>query len=888
MMKGKNLLLASVLAILTLASCGGDPATSSGNSSSGGSAGGGSSSSGGGSSSITHDEPLANGVLDYQGASTEEKAEILATMEEYAMDHHLAGIPLYDDAGYQLFSPRITLASNTFIPNYGFGISDSTLNPSGNMYNGQTATANGLTYPNYYNSYATEDSGTFNYWNSNGEDVSGKNAMITASFFSVTMNETRNGYVWRNDLSKTERPIMLDENGNEQEYTDGATSRFWRIYPYTVADEEETGRNFRYAISRNSSLYDTWNNVGIELEDYLVPFKVMLDNGFIRASTLITDSSGFAGAYDYLYGDANTRDWANVGIQINEELGCIDFEFITPKTQFYAMYNLSSSLFSPIPQAYLDQIGGPTRYGVIGSSSNPLNNVDNLLSCGQYIVDSWEQEVLTVYSRNELFFRAEATSFAGYTERVYPQNEEGAYNDFINGRLDDITVPSQYISQHTSDPLAHRTLGQTTLKINVNSCTPEQWEYYFGVAGTAYVHQPSNYWDVKPIMSNDNFLDGVFFSIDRQTLAQMTGHNVALGYLSDAYMLDAETDLSYRGTPAGQRVLSRYTDVNANGYDPSLAEQLFRIAIEEELAKGTMERGDYVTIYFKWRYQRTIDEIGEVLAQNIEEPFNRAASEYGIELDVYNEVAGPSYADCYTKMDQGEYDFAEGAITGNVLNPIEFMSVVCTNERSQGFTVNWGDRTDIVNEDDPLVYDDMRWSYDAFYVAANGAAIVREGLIIDPVTAGTSSFAENGTTTFVFDLPGMTDDEGNLLINYNASFLWMQLGHNGSPSDYYYPSFLEMIDDVYMWDLGWEFSIDTATLSSYVTSLASNTPDITFDSVILTLGYEAEYAGVVRSSMCSMTVSYTDCGLSATGEVASIALPSVNYGSVGTLSGFAA
>ena len=86
-----------------------------------------SSSSGGGAGSTTSSStgvdysknPLANGVYDWtekpadmsQSDWVDYQSNLLYKMEDYAMRHHLAGIPLYDDASLELFSPRITLAS---------------------------------------------------------------------------------------------------------------------------------------------------------------------------------------------------------------------------------------------------------------------------------------------------------------------------------------------------------------------------------------------------------------------------------------------------------------------------------------------------------------------------------------------------------------------------------------------------------------------------------------------------------------------------------------------------------------------------------------------------------------------------------------------------------
>lgn len=880
-MKKKLLLGVALVACgaMVLAGCG-DP----GNTTTSTSIGSGSTSSG-----PTLDVPLAEGVYNFQGADPTQKAELVAKMEQYAVDHHLAGIPLYDDAGYEMYSPRITLGSNTYIPNYGFGLLDGSLNTTGNMYNGSTAQANGLAYPDYFHSYNNLDSGTFNYWDSDGEDVSGRYGMVATSLFSVKMNDTNDGYVWRGELSKTDRPIMLDENGNEVEYHEGDTSRFWRVKVFTSEDESTPagqGRHFRYAMSENATqtvpgsdqtFYEKYNNRGIQLEDYLTPYKAILDNGFRRAGEMVTEANGFYGASTYLY--SAQKDWSEVGIQINEEEGSIDYTFITPQTQFYAMYNVSSSLYSPVPQEFLTDIGGASKYGLIGGTTDPAKNVSNVISTGMFVLDLWEQGVETVYSRNELYNRPTENHLKGYTERVYTgeRYDEQVFQDFLAGKLDNATVPSARTSEYANNPRSFRTLGQTTLKINLNSTTEEQWEYFFGVNGTASQSTSiKDYWDVKPIMSNSNFLDGVFFAMNRQELAGAMGRNPALGYLGNAYMIDPEKEVSYRGSDAGKAVLQPFIDAAGNeyGYNASLAESLFEAALKELVAEGAYEAhapgGTTIEIMYYWRYQRTIDQIGNYIEGYIEGPFNRAAEElgYDITIDIINEVAGSTYNACYDRMKTGRFDFAEGAITGKVLNPTDFMSIVSsTTALNAGFSTNWGPRTDIVEPDNYIEYQDVAFSFDAFYTAANGAAIVVDGLNTAPVTAqGASINEETGNIDFTLNIVPLLDDNFMNLVNVEAQYIWLMLTDaSGGTSTYYQPNFMlgavSGVDDPNYGEFVWTISYRKDDLASSARSLASNESDREFTGIRVVFGVNASYSGVESLSNVMLDASFLDLGI---------------------------
>ncbi|MCQ2798494.1 MAG: ABC transporter substrate-binding protein [Bacilli bacterium] len=867
-----KVIMSSAIMVLMLASCGGGNKTSGGNN---------------GSSKPNGGETLryekANGIFNYSAASVSEKSKILGQLENYAMRHHLAGIPLYDDAGYELFSPRIKLASNDYIPNYGFGVGESSLDPAGKMYNDTVFDSSKSLYPSYFQSYATEDSGTFNYWNSTGADVAGKNGMITASYFGVTMNPNADGYHWRGELARVDNPIPLDKDGNEIPYTEGMTSRFWRVPVWTDKNASQAnGRKFEYSVAPGSKWASKYTGRKIVLDDYLTPFKVMLDNGFVRASGLIDDASGFAGASDYLYQSGTTKSWDGekksyfdgVGVKKNEKEQSMDFAFITPQTRFYAKYNTASGLYSPMPEDFLVDIGngnaaaGAKNFGMIGTSTDPKQNCDNLLSCGAYNVISWEQDKQTVYQKNPTYNNASEIKYEGYVETGF-KDEDQAFQSFLNGMLDEVSVPSKEVKNYSTDKMAHKTDGSTVIKINVNACTKEQWEHYFGKNGTAYPHtNEKNYWEVKPIMSNPDFLDGLYFCMDRKILADKTGHNPAYGYLSEAYKIDPETDLSFRDTEEGKAVTADYENVKENGipgYSTSMAQQLFTNAIKKLVADGDYDEDENIKLTFLWRKDEGLQNIGQTLKEFMETPFNAAAKKlgYSMTLTIENKVAGSSYTDAYSKMDQGEFDFAEGAITGNVLNPISFMSVICTNELSQGFTTNWGDDTSKVTAN-PCEYDNKSWSYDALYTAANGAAICANGEAVPPVYQGSAEHGyvdDKGTTVEVgFETPDIYDDDDNPLVDYEVSYVWFQYANGAANTGYYWPVGLgntvkfKPANDGHL-----TFTINKGAVQNYANSCA-NAAKTDIDTFVFVVGFKCSFTGVEKTVMAQRNIPLEDIG----------------------------
>ena len=142
MNKKKMIMLPLVSLGLVLASCGDQPGTSTSSNQSSGGGENSSQTSGGGAYDpgevVLPEAPtgnLANGTYDFTQLNWKERSKILASLEYYALRNHSAGIPLYDDATYEQFSKRITLPSQKYLTNYGFGTSYGTIDGEGQMYN---------------------------------------------------------------------------------------------------------------------------------------------------------------------------------------------------------------------------------------------------------------------------------------------------------------------------------------------------------------------------------------------------------------------------------------------------------------------------------------------------------------------------------------------------------------------------------------------------------------------------------------------------------------------------------------------------------------------------------------------------------------------------------
>ena len=851
-MKVKHtLLLGLVGAALVLTGCGGMAPTSSSSSSSSEQSKSGESSeqsqstessSSSASSATSSGDPFdpseyspAFGTKDYSTVSWQEKSKILAALETYTLRNHTGGIPLYDDASYEQFSQRALngLPSRKYLTNYGFGVGYGDFKGS-RMMNTAEIVESVEEWKDYFHGYTSTDSGTFNGWDATGADVSDRMSMITSSYFGVKANKDYTSYSWLGSLSLDDAPIMLDADGNVVEnYGEEDLSQFWRVRVHT-------GEGYTYHTAPTSKWKSKYDGRQVQLQDYLTPFKAMLDNKLVRASELVSDTSGFQGAMEYYYLNTKTEDsWKSVGIQINEKENAIEFAFIQPQSMFRARTSLSSMLYSPVPAEFLTDIKGASNYGLRTSSDDNYAVFDNILSFGAYIPEYWQKDNRIVYKANPDYYEADDFHYAGYTEDVYA-GESGpktAYEAFLANKLDEVSIPVEYLEAHKNDTNVLRTEGSTIIKLNVNSTTADEWEYYFGESGSITTHKKKDYWSSEPIMANSDFLDGVYFAINRKELADAAGRNPATAYLSNAYMLDPTGTVSYRASAAGKSVLADYETAAGNEYcySKDLAGQYFRAAAETLIANGDYDKGDEIHVKAIYRYQNTIENLGKYIQDYIEKTFN----EYCGDLLTFHydmEVGGNSYTDAYTRMDHGEFDFAEGAISGNVLNPLEFMNT-CSSVKNinQGFNLNWGHRTDVMGEDtvpvfytDPITGEKLSWAYDALWNASQGFTPVDEG-VATPVGYDQSLSEEGNNVRYTcYFSQAAVDDDGNSVYDFSIhDFAIISSANAGGFDGGYYvdvkfnPKSVReggnVSDDAYLF-----FDVPKATIESNCAQVAKN------------------------------------------------------------------
>ena len=701
--------------------------------------------------------PLANGIKSFSSYTPtfyEDRTEMLAALEAYAYRTGINGLSLFENGSTNLYSERLVLGTENYIPGYGFGTLTEGAITADLEYESNPA------WKRYYHTLNSKDPGTLNVFDADGSEVSDFFAYISANYYDTFMNDTKDGYVWVPELAKTMPEAVNDDDGN-------GTATKWRFEVRTGAD------GLKYSTLSTIPSRAAFNNRPVELEDYITPYKLLLtqSNGLFRGSEMANKSTdavvGVKAFYNATANGFNENLWDSVGIKAYEENGksYLEFEFVDEQTPFFAMYYMViyGEAAMPIPQEFIDLVTLQNYLGYnLTATETPM---DNALSLGAYNLESWIQDQEIVYKKNPNFVFADTKyNIEGVHFRILPamqEDNEAAFNEFLAGHTDAASIPQTRLNEYRSDPRARKTTGSVVFKLNMNATDAETWEYLFGEDGVITQTPKSEYWEVKPALGNAHFRQGLQLSIDRNTFANARGSIASIDFLSTAYMSDPESGIAYSNSDAHKKVVAPLTEgTDGAGYSLELARDYFRVALTEleaegAYAPGTPENPTVISIEIAWMYPTHEEAYHNEIKSFLETAFNDPSVSGGVYKLEAVFWTGNDYLECYDKMEYGQFDLGFGTISGVALNPLSFMNTLSSDPvLSAGWTLNWGTDT---NDPDayPIVWNGERYSYDAFYNAANTSAIVANGANESAVSFEYTEITKNADGSYT----------GSILIN---------------------------------------------------------------------------------------------------------------------------
>lgn len=707
--------------------------------------------------------PLADGLVSFASADNDEKTNMLGIVEAYAVRTGITGMSLFEDGAYVMYNPRITLGTENYIVGYGFG----TL--SEGAITADLEYESNADWKRYYHTLSVSDPGTLNVINDQGSETSDFYSYIRANFYTQFMNSTKDGYDWVPELAM-EKPVAVNDDNN-----DGAATK-WRF-------QVRTGKEgLKYSTGSKIASRAAFNNRDVALEDYETGFKLLLtqQNQLYRGAENANNTSGggIVGAKAYYDGSANgfNQDlWDKVGIKTYEEDGksYFEVEFLQEYTQFYAMYyvNLIGESAIVVPQDFLDLV---TVQNYLGFNNNATETpADNSLSLGPYYVETYNQEKEVAYKKNPNYVYADTKySIEGVHIRIFPASANdptAAINEFLAGHTDSAGIPQTMLDEYRNDPRTRTTTGTSVFKLNMNAVDSETWEYLFGENGVVTQTAKADYWEVEPALGNSHFRQAMQYSIDRLTFANARGSIPSVDFLSSNYMSDPENGISYATTDAHKKAVAPLLEeTDGYGYSLELAREYFKVALSELESEGAYKPGTeaaptVIHLEFAWMRPTNEEQYHNEIKAMLETAFNDASvsgGKYQLSVDFW---VGNEWSDVYyNKMMVGQYDLGFGSVSGGTLTPLKHMNILSSDQSiSNSFTLNWGTDT---NDPDayPIVYKGERYSYDAFYMAANSQGIIEKGSNQQKITITYEPIKKNddgsytGALVFKAALPELT------------------------------------------------------------------------------------------------------------------------------------
>ena len=706
------------------------------------------------------EENYAHGAKSYVASSYEARTEILGLLEAYAVKNNLTGLTLYDNGGYVMYHPSVEKGTEVYIPGYGFGIlSEGSLNAP-------LTTEKNTAWQYYYHSVAANDPKTMNYMNDKGSEVADFNSYSTSSYWGTKMNETSDGYEWFGVQSNSERPIAV----NGTQVGDQFLASKYKF-------ELKVGAEYKYNTNSSVAAIAAYDGQEVAPEDYITPYIMLWSKqfGMARAADNLTGAGSIKGSNEYYEATAAPSETTTysyeelleifnekVGLRVYEEGGktWMEVEFNTQCNQFYAMYYLSSSLSTPVPASYIKTLGngdfaaGMKAYGNMTDSG--WTPVDTFLSTGPYTLERWDSDQQVVYKRNPYYdIEGEGRyNIEGVHIRILKAantDPNATFDQFIAENIHAASIPLAKLDEYKDDPRTTSTVGSSTFKLNFNSCTQEEWEYLFGENGTITKTPAEKYWQCEPIMSNDDFLMGLSYALDRHQLATVLGRTPSYEYFASTYLSNPEEGISYNSTDAHKAAIAHLVEGTDFGYNLEFAKASFKKAAEKLIADGVYHVGDKITIEIAWQTESDEDDMHNYIKKFFEDAFNNAGTGLTLEVEFY---CGSVWSDVYyKKMMVGQFDIGFGSISGNSLNPLNFLEVL-RSDNSSGFTLNWGCDTSVVSED--LFYDGMYWSFDSLWIAADQGGYFEKGQLSEFFSTGdiepsNVTVNEDGSATIVID-----------------------------------------------------------------------------------------------------------------------------------------
>jgi ABC-type transport system substrate-binding protein len=647
------------------------------------------------------DYDRVTGFVDFKFADAELRHTLFAAAEKYLLDEMVPGVPLYGNAGFNLYSERLQTPLQEYIPVMGFGTGFSTMSVDDSQVEFEPGiTGNAGEYTYRIATSANPDS--FNQWTAQDSISSDVLSSALGSLYYFDFNATRDGYEVKPDMASA-LPIPVDATTLP---TGAVVSTKWRI---PIADGLE------FFFHPDNTVAIPAGSEQITAQTFVDTYELALENKLFRAVTILGGGSAeIIGAEDFSNG---LIPFNEVGIKVvngNE----IEFTFVDLQSEWNVKYLLSGFTLTPLHIPLYEALGGLN--GTYGTSAVTTAYT------GAHYIDVYEADKVVRLLANPKFNAPERYFFTGINFLIIT-DAAIRFEEFVAGRLDAATIPAARFEEFQNDPRIRFVPGATTFRLNFNAtgsieAMEEQWE----VAGKGNVAA-----DVvpEPLLAQLDFRKALYFAVDRERLAKeiLKSAEPQPFFFTPAYLVEPELGINFRATEQGVSVGEDYS-IETFGYNFDAARALFEQALAPLVADGTYSSGDVINLTYATNAGSEFDRLTfEFLQDEFEKTF--VSSEYNIRVTLEN-IPAPFPQNYFNYIIPGVSDLGTGGISGGTLNAADFLECY-RYDNACGFTLSWGMDTRIVNI--PVVYEvngverKELYSFDAIHKMLNGRVYVVEG-----------------------------------------------------------------------------------------------------------------------------------------------------------------
>lgn len=648
----------------------------------------------------------AEGTYNFRFAPVELRNTLFGAAERFLIETMAGGVPVFANAGFVMYSHRVVLPVDEFVPVMGWGAiwgemteDDSTVV----MDDGQPGNEGEYTY----RSRLGQNPDTLHQWIYSDATSSDVITLFLDGLYYFRFNEDLDGFEVSHSMASGD-PIPIEM---EVLPTGAEVAKTWQI---PVKD----GLVWSYHEDVDTSEFPEGHE-NITAESFVETFQLAMDEGWFRAvaggGDFTSPPQEIVNAQAYIDGEV---DWEDVGIKYLEEDNAIEFTFVENMDDWSVRYWLSSFVMTPVNMPLYEQAG--EQYGT--SETTVAFN-------GPFVLDYYEPDSILRYSANPNFHDPDRYFYTGYAYNII-EDAEIAFQEFLDGRLDAAGVdPSEY-ETYQDDPRIRAVPGATTFRIMINGLgTPEaQADFFEGGPGEDYTPEP--------ILASDFFKRAMYFAIDRETLAYdvMITSEPNQFLFSHAYLVDPAGGIAFRETQQGQDVGKGFSP-GTYGFNADAARAYWLLALDETIqaghySPGTAANPTIIEIELNvFSGSESQVRFGDFIKESFESTFQDAERHIYVEVDVFPRDFPSIYFDY---MMTGVFDLSIGGISGSTLDASSFLDVFADDNRS-GFTLNWGIDTSsaniIVEYEDAVTEETVRekWSFNALQRALVGTVYVEQG-----------------------------------------------------------------------------------------------------------------------------------------------------------------